>query len=52
MTQSSQAKGKKTMSVELSGEAPPKTRKNAANNQESKFSNNTSPSFQIILLQR
>jgi len=37
MAQSSQAKGKETMSVELSAEAPPKTKKNSANNQEFKF---------------
>jgi len=32
MAQSSQAKGKETMSVELSGEAPPKTKKSSVNN--------------------
>jgi len=37
MTQSSQAKGKETMSVELSGKTPPKTKKVGANNQEFKF---------------
>jgi len=37
MAQSSQAKGKENMSVELSGETPPKTKKGDANNQEFKF---------------
>jgi len=37
MAQSSQAKGKETMSVELSGDVPPKTKKNSINNQEFKF---------------
>jgi len=38
MVQSSQAKGKETMSVELSGDTPPKTKKSSVNNQEFKFS--------------
>ena len=38
ITQSSQSKGKETISVELSGETPPKTKKSDANNQEFKFS--------------
>jgi len=37
MAQSSQAKGKEIMSVELSGEAPPKIKKSGTNNQEFKF---------------
>ena len=37
MAQSSQAKGKETMSVELSGKAPSKTKKSDVNNQEFKF---------------
>jgi len=37
MAQSSQAKGKETMSVELSGDVHPKTKKSDANNQEFKF---------------
>ena len=37
MGQSSQAKGKETMSVELSGDVPLKTKKSGVNNQESKF---------------
>jgi len=37
MTQSSQAKGKETMTAELSGDTPPKTKKSAVNNQEFKF---------------
>jgi len=37
MPQSSQAKGKETMSVELSRKAPPKTKKSGVNNQEFKF---------------
>jgi len=37
MAQSSQAKGKETMSVELSGDVHPKTKKSGANNQEFKF---------------
>ena len=36
IAQSSQAKGKETMSVELSEEAPPKTNKSSGNNQEFK----------------
>jgi len=36
--QSSQAKGKETMSVELSGDTSPKTKKSSVNNQEFKFS--------------
>ena len=38
MAQSSQAKGKETMSVELSGDAPLKPKKSSVNNQEFKFS--------------
>ena len=38
MVQSSQAKGKETMSVELSGNVHPKTKKSSVNNQEIKFS--------------
>ena len=38
MAQSSQTKGKETMSVDLSGETPPKTKKFGASNQELKFS--------------
>jgi len=37
MAQSSQAKGKETMSVELSGDVPPKTKKRGVNYQEFKF---------------
>jgi len=37
MAQSSQAKGKETMSVELPGDVHSKAKKNAFNNQESKF---------------
>ena len=37
MAQSSQAKEKETMSVKLSGEVPPKTKKSGAINQEFKF---------------
>ena len=37
MAQFSQAKGKETMSVELSGDTPPKTKKNDVNNQEFKY---------------
>ena len=37
MAQSSQAKGKEIMSVELSGDSPPKTKKSDVNNQEFKF---------------
>ena len=37
MAHSSQAKGKESMSVELSGDVPPKTKKSGANNQEFKF---------------
>ena len=37
MSQSSQAKGKETMSVVLSGEAPLKTKKSGVDNQEFKF---------------
>ena len=37
MAQSSQAKGKKTMSVEFSRDTPPKTKKSGVNNQEFKF---------------
>ena len=37
MAQSSQLKGKEIMSVELSGETPPKTKKSGASNQEFKF---------------
>jgi len=37
MTQSSQSKGKEIMSVKLSGETPPKTKKSGASNQEFKF---------------
>ena len=37
MAQSSPSKGKETISVELSGEAPPKTKKIDASNQEFKF---------------
>ena len=37
MAQSSQAKGKETISVELSGGTPPKTKKSGVNNQEFKF---------------
>jgi len=37
MTQSSQTKGKETMSVKLSGDIPPKTKKSGVNNQEFKF---------------
>ena len=37
MAQSSQAKGKETISVELPWEAPPKTKKSGVNNQEFKF---------------
>ena len=37
MAQSSQAKGKETMSVELSGDVHLKTKKSGANNQEFKF---------------
>jgi len=37
LAQSSQAKGKEAMSVELSGDAPPKTKKSNVNNQEFKF---------------
>ena len=37
ITQSSQVKGKETMSVELSEEVPPKTKNSDANNQEFKF---------------
>ena len=38
MAQSSQAKGKETMSVELSGDVQSKAKKSGFNNQESKFS--------------
>ena len=38
MAQSSQTKGKEIMSVELSGDVHPKTKKSSANNQEFKFS--------------
>ena len=38
MAQSSQAKGKETMSVELTGDVHSKAKKNGFNNQESKFS--------------
>ena len=37
MAQSSQAKGKDTMSVELLGDVPLKTKKSGVNNQEFKF---------------
>ena len=37
MAQSSQVKGKETMSVELSGDIPPKTKKSGVNNNEFKF---------------
>jgi len=37
MAQSFQAKGKETMSVKLSGDTPPKTKKSGVNNQEFKF---------------
>jgi len=37
MVQSSQAKGKETMSVELSGDIQSKAKKSGFNNQESKF---------------
>jgi len=37
MAQSSQAKGKETMSVELSGDVPPKTKTSGITNQEFKF---------------
>jgi len=37
VAQSSQSKGKEIMSVELSGETPPKTKKSSAGNQEFKF---------------
>ena len=37
MAQSSQVKGKETMSVELSGEAPPKIKNSGSNNQEFKL---------------
>jgi len=37
MAQSSQAKGKEIMSVELSGDTPPKTKKSDVNNQEFNF---------------
>ena len=37
MAQSSQAKGKETMSVELSGDVQSKAKKSGFNNQESKF---------------
>ena len=37
MTQSSQTKGKGTMSIELSGDIPLKTKKSSFNNQEFKF---------------
>ena len=37
MAQSSQAKGKETISVELSGDVHPKTKKSGVNNQEFKF---------------
>jgi len=36
MTQSSQAKGKETMFVKLSGDVPPKTKKSGVNNQQFK----------------
>jgi len=38
MAQSSKAKGKETMSVELSGDVHSKAKKSGFNNQESKFS--------------
>jgi len=38
VAQSSQSKGKVTMSVELSGETPLKTKKSGVRNQEFKFS--------------
>ena len=38
MAQSSQSKGKETMSVELLGETPPKIKKSGVSNQEFKFS--------------
>ena len=37
MTQSSQAEGKETMSVKLSGDVHSKAKKSSFNNQESKF---------------
>ena len=37
MAQSSQAKRKGTMSIELSRDVPPKTKKSGVNNQEFKF---------------
>jgi len=37
MAQSSQAKGKETMSIKLSRDVPPKTKKSGVNNQEFKF---------------
>jgi len=37
IAQSSQAKGKETMSVELSGDVPSKIKKSCVNNQEFKF---------------
>ena len=37
VAQSSQAKGKEIMSVELTGDVPPKTKKSGNNNQEFKF---------------
>ena len=44
MAQSSQAKGKETMSVELSGDVHPKTKKSGANNQDFKFPLKNTPS--------
>jgi len=37
MAQSFQEKGKETMSIELSGETPPETKKGGTSNQEFKF---------------
>jgi len=44
MAQSSQAKGKETMSVELSENVHPKTKKSGANNQSLSFLRNNTPS--------
>jgi len=44
MAQSSQSKGKETMSLELSGETLLKTKKSSVNNQEFEFLENSTPS--------
>ena len=50
-TQSSQTKGKETISVELSGDVQSKAKKSSFNNQESKFPPKSTPSKTIRWLQ-